>query len=194
MYIEKIVIQNFRAFQSEEALHSGYEIKLGRHITCISGHNGIGKSTILAMLSNCAELKLKYGRLLNGDKFSGDYSTIIKYDERSDTPGHKCTIYFENLPEMENKENDNIYVKKLGFRAATQGKDSENPRYRLIPIKTEERNNEKKINWPVYYLGLSRLFPVGESDEVDKKLIKDNKISEIIKEYKNFLVYIMTIT
>ena len=51
MYISQLKIFNFRAFKGE------YTFKFGPNINCISGHNGIGKSTILALLSNCGELK-----------------------------------------------------------------------------------------------------------------------------------------
>ena len=86
IFIKKITIHDFRAFsgKNQDGSSKIYEIELGEHITCISGHNGIGKSTILAMLSNCGELKKQDGILLNGDQFSGEYSSIIKYDKEYD--------------------------------------------------------------------------------------------------------------
>lgn len=181
MYIEKIAIKNFRAFCKESKI---YEIELGRHITCISGHNGIGKSTILAMLSNCGELKVSDGRLLNGDKFSGEYSEIIKYDEDYDTTGDKCSIYFGgDLPDRDSQ--GNRYVRKLDFRAMIQN-DKNKKRYRLIPKKTEDRNTERKIEWPTYYLGLSRLYPIGESENVAIK-INNSMRQSILEEYSRIL-------
>ena len=180
IFIEKITIQDFRAFSGKEQNNNfkTYTFELGKHITCISGHNGIGKSTILAMLSNCGELKVSDGRLLNGDKFSGEYSEIIKYDEDYDTTGNKCSIYFGgNLPDCDSQGNQ--YVKRLDFRAAIQN-DRDKKRYRLIPKKTEERNTERKIEWPTYYLGLSRLYPIGESENVE--INKTNKINDSIKQ------------
>ena len=181
MYIEKIEIKNFRAFCKKDEF---YEIELGRHITCISGHNGIGKSTILAMLSNCGELKVSDGRLLNGDKFSGEYSEIIKYDEDYDTTGDKCSIYFGgDLPDHDSQ--GNRYVRKLDFRATIQN-DKNKKRYRLIPKKTEDRNTERKIEWPTYYLGLSRLYPIGESENVAIK-INNSMRQSILEEYSRIL-------
>ena len=46
MYIKKLVVQDFRAFQKKFTIH------FSKNITAISGQNGIGKSTILAILAN----------------------------------------------------------------------------------------------------------------------------------------------
>ncbi|MBG1279471.1 AAA family ATPase [Lactococcus lactis] len=51
MWAKKIELHDFRAFENF------FEMDLAKNITCISGHNGIGKSTILAVLNNCGELK-----------------------------------------------------------------------------------------------------------------------------------------
>lgn len=48
-------------------------------------------------------------------------------------------------------------------------------RFRIIPEKNTERNTEAKQEFPTYYLGLSRLYPVGESKSVE---IQHNKLSE----------------
>ncbi len=188
MYIKKIKIENFRAFSKKDEV---YEIELGTKLTCISGHNGIGKSTILAMLSNCAEIKKKDGELLNGDAFRGDYSDIIKYDKIADSSGRKCTIFFDDLPRDEKGNILDGYLSELSFRATTQKLDEANFRYRLIPIKDENKKDEKKISWPVYYLGLSRLFPFGEADAVEQKTIKENNYKNmIIQEYNDiFTLY-----
>lgn len=184
MYIKKIKIENFRAFSKKDEV---YEIELGTNLTCISGHNGIGKSTILAMLSNCAEIKKKDGELLNGDAFRGDYSDIIKYDKIADSSGRKCTIFFDDLPRDEKGNILDGYLSELSFRATTQKLDEANFRYRLIPIKDENKKDEKKISWPVYYLGLSRLFPFGEADAVEQKTIKENSYKNMIIQEYNYI-------
>ena len=177
IFIKKITIHDFRAFSGKNPDGSSkiYEIELGEHITCISGHNGIGKSTILAMLSNCGELKKRDGILLNGDQFSGEYSSIIKYDKEYDTTGEKCSIFFRT-PDNTTDTSGFRLPKILNFRAAVQ---QDGTRYRLLPKKTEERQTESKIEWPTYYLGLSRLYPIGESENVD---ISGLRIDTTIKE------------
>lgn len=182
IFIKKIEIKNFRAFSEQDKV---YEIELGENITCISGHNGIGKSTILAMLSNCGEFSADY-KMINGHRFRGEYSEIIKYDEKFDTTGEKCSIYFnENLPEKDSKGDP--YPRKLDFRTTKQQGGA---RYRLIPKKIDgEREKESKIEWPVYYLGLSRLYPIGESESVVTKKIKmpDSIRTSFFDIYNNIL-------
>src|SRR5690606_11692932 len=61
-------------------------------------------------------------------------------------------------------------------------------RYRLIPIKTDERNTESKLSWPTYYLGLSRLYPIGESEEVkSKNNFPEEIMDELMQAHKNIL-------
>lgn len=200
MYIEKLQIKNFRSFGEE------VEIPLVRGINCIAGYNGTGKSTILAVLGNCGELKKGQGRHINGQQFRGEYSDIIKYDASSDTPGVKAKLHFN----AKNGERiDPPY--SLEFRATVQTHQSkvtkyreseqnselyekvqneqETKRYRLLPVKTPDRNTESKITWPVYYLGLSRLYPVGESQHVVQKKAKldDSVEREFAEVYSQIL-------
>lgn len=200
MYISKIDIHDFRAFQKP------FSMELGRYVTVISGLNGIGKSTILAILTNCAELKSTDGKLLNGSPFRGDFKDIIMYDSANDTSGDKATIYFEDIPSSKNGEH---FVRELTFRATTQksstnmisyrkDKDTDlyhkkinkktNYRYRLIPkhIKGIWENNSK-IKWPSYYLGLSRIYPIGETDQAKEQELPKEFSDTLIKKHAEIL-------
>lgn len=181
MKISNISIKEFRSFQEE------FTLKLGDYITCISGQNGIGKSTILAILSNCCELKSSIATHLNGSAFRGDFKDIIIGDEEYDTPGEKVIIQFKDLPPS---TKDNIYVESLVFRTTFQKIDqnSKKKRFRLIPKKQEVRPTEQKIKHPSYYLGLSRLFPVGESKQTGtskKQIPLSDKVIKIHEEIMN---------
>ena len=90
MWANKIELHDFRAIKNN------FEMKLAKNITCISGHNGIGKSTILAVLSNCGELKKNVETQLNGAAFRGDFSDIIIGDEKFDSIGDKAKIHFSD--------------------------------------------------------------------------------------------------
>lgn len=204
MYISKLKIKNFRAFSEED--DKEYEFELGSNITCIAGHNGIGKSTLLAMLGNCGELKPSTGKHLNGTSFRGEYSTIIKGDKDFDSPGEKCTITFADLPTFQNV--DNPYIEELSFRATFQTakknitsysldstteqfnqevNEKSYSRYRLIPMKTETRNTEKKIEWPSFYLGLSRLYPIGEADDIKSKDVDETLLTNLSRDHSTIL-------
>lgn len=54
-------------------------------------------------------------------------------------------------------------------------------RFRIVPEKSAERKSESKLVWPTYYLGLSRLYPIGESTKV--KVEKNTKLNN---EYLDF--------
>lgn len=171
MWIDKLELKEFRAFETP------MKMIFSKNITCISGHNGIGKSTILAALSNCGELKKIDGCHLNGSVFRGEFSDIIIGNKDFDSIGDKVKVYFKDLPSNDDSNIAATYVNELDFRAAWQQK-----RYRLLPKKIHGvRETESKIKWPTYYLGLSRLYPVGESKtpkqtnlekEISDKLLK----------------------
>lgn len=196
MYITKISIDEFRALKN-------IEIPIGRNLTCIAGKNGVGKSTILAILGNVGELKKKDGVLLNGNLFRGDFGSIIQGDKDFDLTGPRCEIFFENtfksIPKslsfrtlFQNVTKQNVTYTPLNIILNEDGVEKElevftkeiesvpaHNRYRLIPIKSEDYPTESKIPWPTSYLGLSRLYPVGESENLNIHKIK----SEIDGEY-----------
>lgn len=173
MYIKKVELEKFRAFENKTS------VELGSGITCIAGLNGTGKSTILATLGNCGELKASEGKHLNGKRFHASYSELIRKDT-GDESGPKARLFF-------GKSNDNevLEVEDLGFRATTQ---TDHDRYRLIPIKNE-RGHERKLKWPTFYLGLSRLYPVGESDSAKTATMKlsEEESRSFIGSYKAIL-------
>ncbi|OMC83326.1 ATP-binding protein [Viridibacillus sp. FSL H8-0123] len=200
MLIEKIHFEKFRVFED-------IRIDLGTNISCIAGYNGVGKSTLLAILSNIGELKKERGSHINGNAFRGDFSSIIHGEQPYDTTGKKCTIYFSKTPSK--VEGDNLIPNTLEFRSTFQTKNKKETfpkkvkaildgeteqreitilesreikgaeRYRLLPVQTDERKTVSKIPWPTYYLGLSRLYPIGESEEVHSK---NNIPVEILEE------------
>lgn len=176
MWIKKLILRDYRAFQKECA------INLSRHITAIAGTNGVGKSTILAVLTNVGELKEK---TLSGSNFRGEFSKIIMYDSFSDTTGKKASIFFEDLPNSPEKYN---VEERLDFRASVHSnKSKKRQRYRLIPVKTKTHDNERKVRWPSTYLGLSRLSPLGESSSARTQKIPPEISDKILKVHSEIL-------
>ncbi|MFR0541205.1 AAA family ATPase [Lactobacillus delbrueckii] len=193
MWIKSLTIHDYRAFQRE------FNIELSSNLTAIAGENGVGKSTLLAVLTNVGEVK-NY-KTLAGTPFRGEFSNIIMFDPKFDTVGEKATVEFEDIPDSPEQYR---VSKKISFRASKHtGKRKKEKyiknnvnkglyskkvvqekyiRYRLIPIKTKERNSESKVQFPTYYLGLSRLDPLGEFDTAKSKIIPQKwqkKIEEI---------------
>lgn len=174
MRIKSISLDGIRAFQSK----SGTTIPLGHTLTVIAGLNGTGKSTVLAALGNCGRLEKTKATHLNGDQFTTELSEVLKFDVDHDSAGSSVSIEFED---DENGFADNIPPDGvLRFRSSIQKSNSpttkngesldrlQDPRsrLRLIPrIENRPVASEAKLDWPTYYLGLSRLFPVGETDD-----------------------------
>lgn len=158
--INKITINDFRQFK-------GNEIYLGKRLTILAGRNSTGKSTILGLLANCAEIKKKDGVTYSGKQFRSEFSEIFHGSERFDKSGSnriRINIVNENGEDLDYRD----------FRTAWQNNKNKK-RFRIIPFKKfgNNKKTESKMSFPVLYLGLSRLYPIGE---VDKNNIKSNEI------------------
>lgn len=182
-YYKELKINNFRQFQNKYII-------LGKYLTVLSGRNSTGKSTILGMLGNSGELKKSDGETLTGKAFRADFSEIFKGSKQFDLP--ESDRFEITLCD----ENENV-VDYRKFRTAWQSRDKRPKRFRVIPLKQydengKKRKTEKKFTMPVYYLGLSRLYPIGEaSDErLSAKIfnfINDEDKNWFIDNYTNIL-------
>lgn len=175
MKIKKLVINDFRKFKNTE-------FRLGKHITVISGTNAVGKSTILGILGNSSEIKVKEGKPLIHKQFRTEFSEIFRMSQENDPSGsNKLTVTFDN----------NEY---RTMRTTWQfDKKSKTYRPRLIPEYKDSANKKHstKQHWPTLFLGLSRLFPLGESEEINLKetpYLLDSAIEDSFKQtYKHIL-------
>ncbi|MBC3537810.1 AAA family ATPase [Megasphaera hominis] len=69
--MERLHINKFRLFRNTDFI-------LGKYITVFSGTNAVGKSTLLGILGNSSELKVKYGRPILQKQFRTEFSEIFK--------------------------------------------------------------------------------------------------------------------
>lgn len=192
MRIESVQIKGVRAFPKDNDV----KIELGEVFTAIAGLNGTGKSTVLAVLGNVGNLQKKQATHLNGDAFKTELSHILKYDVGHDEAGGKALVQFadDGSGMVDNIPANGI----LGFRSSIQSaneptmkngvqldpKLDPRSRFRLIPQKKDRPiRSEAKLDWPTYYLGLSRLFPVGETE--DYSAVSTNWSDEIFKVYSD---------
>ncbi|WP_088816442.1 AAA family ATPase [Listeria goaensis] len=172
------------------------EFRLGGKINVISGHNGVGKSSLLSLIASASGTR----------------------DKRNDRRSFQPT--FEEYFEIDNDENYSTYQLSIGYRNAVIDypffkrvgfkDDSKAGRgIRLLPrtavrpgsnIKVTDANTElkKKLNIsdsarvpvPTIYLSLARLYPPGESSvktsQVNKNAnIYQKKYYEKYKEWYN---------
>lgn len=172
---KKIQINDFRLFHNQTIL-------LGEYLTVLSGRNSTGKSTILGMIANSGELKKKDGVTYSSRAFRAEFSELFKGSRKFDDIGadrFQITLCDENGNEIDYRSFRTAWQTKDKYRkkatpgdSQSEGTDnfSENKlaheeRFRVIPFKKldDGKKTEAKFNYPVLYLGLSRLFPIGES-------------------------------
>lgn len=169
---KSLVLNDFRQFQD-------MEINLGKRLTVIAGKNSTGKSTILGILANSGELKKKDGTTYSNGQFRAEFSEIFHGSRKFDASGSdRIRIYIV--------DDDGNQIDFRKFRTAWQRENGRN-RFRVIPSKVFEdgKRTEAKMQIPVIYLGLSRLFPIGEADE---KNIVANKVKFIDDEQKKWFI------
>ena len=152
--LKEIKLNDFRIFKDQNLL-------LGKYLTVIAGGNATGKSTILGMLGNCCELKKDEGERYLSKQFRSEFSELFKANKQYDPSGsdkYEIIMCDKNL-------NDIDYRK---FRVTWQSED--NPkggeRFRLVPYHKNKELGKTlydKFKLPVIYLGLSRLYPIGEA-------------------------------
>lgn len=135
--LKRLIIQNFRIFKEKQ------DFQIGKYVTMLSGWNALGKSTVLALLANSCELKKEDGTTYQGKIFRAKFEDILKGSKARDVSGNIGKIIYDNDKEKK-------------FRVTWQ-KD----RFRVIPGDEE---NDAKIDKAVVYLGLARLYPIGEAD------------------------------
>lgn len=178
---KKIQIKDFRLFQNQTLL-------LGKYLTILSGRNSTGKSTILGMIANSGELKKKDGVTYSSKAFRAEFSELFKGSRKFDNIGadrFEITLSDENGNETDYRSFRTAWQTKDKFRKKQQDgtvgepdaatptnedkreKDPHEERFRVIPFKKldDGKKTEAKFNYPVLYLGLSRLFPIGESQD-----------------------------
>ena len=142
---QKMVLNDFRQFH-------GKEIVIGKRLTAISGINGTGKTTILGLLANSSEFK--GARRYDGRRFRSEFSELFKATLKHDPKGsNRVNLHFD-------VDGSDLNVV---FRTTWQNDDT---RFRVIPKWINDgKPTEAKIPIPSIYLGLSRLYPIGEAPD-----------------------------
>lgn len=167
MKINTLKINDFRIFKD-------ITITLGNHITVLAGSNAVGKSTILGLLGNSCELKKSDGVPILQPSFRCEWSELFKMSPNFDkTKSNVAIINFDDNTSM-------------SYRITWQENGT---RGRLIPTTKNEDGSDSnaKKPWPSLYLGLSRLYPLGEAlfAEKDSKTIQIS--DDLIKTYTDIL-------
>lgn len=165
-------LNDFRQFNN-------MNVYLGNRLTVIAGRNSTGKSTLLGILANSGELKKKDGTTYNKGQFRAEFSEIFHGSRKYDASG-------SDRIQIDIVDENGKLVDYRKFRTAWQNNNGKD-RFRVIPSKTldDGKKTESKMQIPVIYLGLSRLFPIGEANE-DK--ITANSINFTDEEQKKWFI------
>ena len=165
--LKEIKIHKYRGFHE-------VSFKLGSQLTVIAGQNGTQKTTLLGMLTQMFTLDAKSAmggeKPLVGGNYRSDFINKFKFSPKFDKAGdHEWTLTFDGMDDFtavsiwREKNNGTIRFWQKGTHAAGTG----------------------YIQYPVIYLSLRRLFPLGEDSKVDESHSVELSEAEQ-KEYKKF--------
>ncbi|OGR42031.1 MAG: hypothetical protein A2X28_03555 [Elusimicrobia bacterium GWA2_56_46] len=163
MKIEKLQINKFRHLEN-------IELKCGERLTAIAGQNGTGKSSVLGLVGHVFTFPNTYKTLTN-KPFTTEYSEIFRfsYPDYDRPKEHDYTVHL----------NGNKSISVLSYdRKERAG----NKALRLRVGKSKLKAN--KIELPVVYLGLRRLFPLAQEATISRSVGTLSPAQ--IQSYQNF--------
>ena len=178
MIIQSILVEKFRSFEN-------LSFTLGRRITAIAGRNATQKTTLLGLLGQPFTISSKdsplYGaKTIDGYNFKSQFSDKFKISPNYDVIGeHKWTLnFFRSIYEHDSYSVVSIARKQKGRK----------PTLRFWNAKSRARG-AGYVHIPVYYLSLSRLFPIGESGKTKKFAVhlNENENEYYEKHYREIL-------
>ncbi|WP_435525385.1 AAA family ATPase [Chryseobacterium indoltheticum] len=166
MLIKKITIEKFRGFNNAE-------FELGNNITAIAGQNGTQKTTILGLLSQPFTITddsnpIINERPLSGGNYKSSFSEKFKLSQNFDKP--KDHIWTLETNDVENSV----------FTLESIPRDKNNIRFWQ---KGDKSKGSGYLQYPVIYLSLSRLMPIGEDNNINT-----DKDIELTDDELNFIM------
>ena len=189
--ILKGVIDKFR-------LAEDLEIEIGKNLTAICGQNGTMKSTLLGCIAQPFgvgrgrkkdDKKEKYfDCMIVNQKFYTDINDIFKFSKEYDLPGnHVYHVYFDEDSNIM-KQEEIVYENPLQVKSRKRP-DGEKKHIRFVAGKSRS-TGKGNIPLPVVYLGLSRLYPIGEVDDLKENNLElsDQEIVFFKKYYSEILL------
>ena len=147
-----------------------FEIKFAERLTVIAGHNGIGKSTILGLVSNTFGITERSGpKTYLGDSFYANIEQIVYLALDEVAEAQKDTA---SAPVVIASVNGVDVRKRCALTQRTEWK-----RARVVPRTVEKADGDTvgqdaKVPLPTIYLGMKRLASAGEAEEKDVSSVK----------------------
>lgn len=178
MIIRTVEIEKFRAFQ-DTSFH------LGKRLTAISGRNATQKTTLLGMIGQPFSISNKsnpmYGcKTIDGYNFRSQFSEKFKISPVHDVIGeHKWTLKLHSGIHTSSQ----FKVESIARRQAGR-----TPTLRFWNAESRSKG-AGYIQLPVYFLSLSRLFPIGESGKTNtiQTNLSPEEVDYCITSYQTIL-------
>lgn len=159
------------------------KIDFADRITLIAGHNGIGKSTILGLVSNGSGLTDASYKSYFNKTFQGNLNEIIHLDYENELVNVQESGLDLPTPFIDYLINGETLTK-----SSTLTRRTSEQRVRVVvrnhPSGDFSSSDESisvgpdaKVPMPTIYLGMSRMIPVGESNPAWIKNTADKKIA-----------------
>lgn len=180
LFVKEIYIEKFRAIEN-------LTLPLGNKITAIAGQNGTMKTTILGMIGQPFSTRNKTSplyevRTIEGTRFDSPFKEKFKlsYPDFDKPGGHKWKLIFNNK-ELFSKQ----FIEIESIRRSEPKKKLDDIRF----WSTEGREeNMGYIQFPVIYLSLKRMIPIGEEKVKKRKInLQPNEIN-FYNHYHNDLL------
>ncbi|MGK3142626.1 ATP-dependent nuclease [Pantoea sp. C2G6] len=168
------------------------------NLNVISGTNGSCKTTLLQLISNAFQMPTARSNIYTDNRCL----RIIKEINKIANPKMEAIVrdskaYNDPADGIKGRLYSVIYSNAdvLDFRKHNSKDEKLAHRYALKPMYPRGKPKQSLPHRPVIYLGLSRLFPIGEVKDSDISLQKSNlpneyndMISEIYQEFLGFKI------
>ncbi|WP_240349940.1 AAA family ATPase [Pectobacterium brasiliense] len=168
------------------------------NLNVISGTNGACKTTLLQLISNAFQMPTARSNLYTNSKCLRTIREINKIaNPKMEAIVRDSKTYTDPADGIKGKLYSVAYSNEdiLDFRKHNSKDENLAHRYALKPMYPRGKPKQSLPHRPVIYLGLSRLFPIGEIKDSDISLQKSNLpdeyndiISEIYKEFLGFKI------
>lgn len=178
MIIKSIEIEKFRAFE-----HASFA--LGKRITAISGRNATQKTTVLGMIGQPFTISSKdhpmYGcKTIDGYNFRSQFRDKFKISPEHDIIGeHKWKLNLHN----------GVYEQNYySVESIARRQSGHEPTLRFWNAESRARG-AGYVQLPVYFLSLSRLFPIGETGKTQAipTTLTPDELEYCITNYRTIL-------
>lgn len=177
MIIRSVEIKKFRAFEN-------VSFTLGKRITAISGRNATQKTTVLGMIGQPFTISKghpMYGcKTIDGYNFRSQFKDKFKISPAHDIIGeHKWKLYLHS----------GIYEQNYySVESIARRQSGHEPTLRFWNAESRAKG-AGYVQLPVYFLSLSRIFPIGETGKTQSMHITltPEELEYCITKYRTIL-------